>query len=83
MPKHTCFIDTDKKKYIYLFLVGLRHQGALDSRTRMTPNTRFCHRTTVTARKPASFWQEKRDIVVILVRDFARMSSSQNKSTTR
>ena len=27
----------------------------------MTTSTRFSHRTTVSARKPASFWREKRD----------------------
>ena len=37
----------------------------------------------VSARKPASFWREKRVTVVILVRGFAKMSSCQNKSTTR
>ena len=35
------------------------------------------------ARKPASFWREKRVTVVILVRGFAKMSTCQNKSTTR
>ena len=38
---------------------------------------------TLSARKPASFWREKRVTVVILVRGFAKMSSCQNKSTTR
>ena len=32
---------------------------------------------------PASFWREKRDADVILVQGFAKMSSNQNKSTTR
>ena len=59
-----------------------REYRALDSRTRTTTSTRFSHRT-VSARKPASFWREKRDTVVILVRGFARMSSCQNKSTKR
>ena len=50
---------------------------------RTTTTTRFSHRTTVSARKPASFWREKRDTGVILVRGFAKMLSCQNKSTTR
>ena len=54
--------------------------GPLDSRTRTTTSTRFSHRTTLSARKPASFWREKRDTVVILVRGFAKMLSCQNKS---
>ena len=37
----------------------------------------------MSACKPASFCREKRDAVVILVRGFAKMSSNQNKSTTR
>ena len=37
----------------------------------------------MSARKAASFWREKRDAVVILVRGFAKMLSKQNKSTTR
>ena len=37
----------------------------------------------VSARKPASFWREKRDTVVILVRGFPKMLSCQNKSRTR
>ena len=36
-------------------------------RTRTTTTTRFSHRTTVSARKSASFWREKRDTVVISV----------------
>ena len=59
------------------------HQRVSDSRTRTTTSTRFSHRTRVSARKPALFWREKRDTVVILVRGFAKMSSCQNKSTTR
>ena len=55
----------------------------LDSRTRTTTSTRFSHSTTLSARKPASFWWEKRDTVVILVRGFAKMLSCQNKSRTR
>ena len=56
----------------------------LDSSARTTRrSTRFSHRTTVRARKPASFWREKRDTVVILVRGFAKMLSCQNNSTTR
>ena len=37
----------------------------------------------MSARKPASFWREKCDAVVILVRGFAKISSNQDKSTTR
>ena len=62
--------------------VVLTQYRALDSRTRTTTSTKFSHSTTVSARKPASFWREKRVTVVILVRDFAKMSSCQNKSTT-
>ena len=53
------------------------YEGPLDSRTR------FSHTATVSARKPASFWREIRDTVVILVRVFAKMSSCQKKLTTR
>ena len=35
------------------------------------------------AGKPASFWWEKLDTVVILVRGFAKMLSCQNKSKLR
>jgi len=52
----------------------------LNSRTRTTTITRFSHRTTLSARKPTSFWRET---VVILVRGFAKMLSRQNKSRTR
>mgnify|MGYP000677641609 CR=1 FL=1 len=56
--------------------------SALDTWTTTTTSTRFSHRTTLSARKPMSFWREKRDTaVVILVRGFAKMLSSQNKST--
>ena len=55
---------------------------ALDSRTRTTTSARFS-RATISARKPASFWREKRDIVVILAQGFAKMLSCQNKSRTR
>ena len=34
---------------------------------------------TVRARKPASFWREKRDAVIIFLRGFAKMLSCQNK----
>ena len=44
----------------------------------MTTSTRF-----MSARKPASFWREKRDTVVILAQGFAKMLSCQNKSRTR
>ena len=35
-------------------------------------STRFSHRTTLSARKPRSFWREKLDTVVILLRGFAK-----------
>ena len=35
----------------------------------------------MSARKPASFWREKRDAAVILVRGFAKMSSNQVNNT--
>ena len=41
---------------------------------------RFSQRTTLSARKPASFWREKRDTVIILVRGFAKLLSCQNMS---
>ena len=53
----------------------LTEYRALDSRTRTTTTTRFSYRTTVSARKPASFWREKRATIVILERGFAKMSS--------
>ena len=37
----------------------------------------------MSAHKPASFWWEKRDIVVILLQGFAKMLSCQNKSRVR
>ena len=37
----------------------------------------------MSVRKPASFWREKRDTVVILLRDFAKMLSCQKQSRTR
>ena len=43
---------------------------------------RFSHRITLGAHKSASFWREKHDTIVILVRGFAKMLSSQNKSRT-
>ena len=52
-----------------------RQNRALDSRTRTTMSTRFSHRTTVSMHKPASFWQEKRDTVIILVQGLAKMFS--------
>ena len=54
-----------------------------DSRKRTTTSTRFSYRATLSARKPTSFWREKRDTVVTLVRGFAKMLSRQNKSRTR
>ena len=56
--------------------------GPLDSRTRKTTSTRFSHRTTLSARKPASFWREKRDTVVILVRGFAKNNVVSKKART-
>ena len=61
-------------------LPGIFQKGPLDSRTTTTTSTRFSHRTTLSARKPASFWREKGDTVVILVRGFAKMLSCHNKS---
>ena len=55
-------------------------ERTLDCRTRTTTSTTCSHRTTLSARKPTSFWREKRDTVVILVRGFAKMLSSENKS---
>ena len=52
---------------------------SLDSRT----ITRFSLRITASVRKPASYWREKRDTIVILVRGFAIMLSCQNKPRTR
>ena len=46
-------------------------------------STRFSHRTTPSKPKPASFWHEKGDIVVILVQSFAKMLLCHNKSRTR
>ena len=46
-------------------------------------STRFSHRTTASVRKPASFWWEKRDTIVILVRGFAEMLMCQNRSRKR
>ena len=55
----------------------------LDSKTRTTTSTRFSRRTTLSVRKPASFWREKRDTVVILVRGFAKnvVVSKHGKNT--
>ena len=60
-----------------------RQKRALDSRTRTTTSTRFSHRATLVARKPTSFWREKRDTVVILVRGFAKnvVEAKQVKNT--
>ena len=41
--------------------VHVEYYGASDSRTRATTSTRFSHKTKETARKPASFWRQKRD----------------------
>ena len=38
-------------------------------------SARFSHRKTVSMSKPASFRQEKRDTVIILVQGFVKMSS--------
>ena len=35
---------------------------------------RFSHRTTLSVRKPVSFWQEKCDTVVILLQGFPKNS---------
>ena len=44
---------------------------------------RFSHRTTLSARKPRSFWREKLDTVVILLRGFVKkvVVSKQVKNT--
>ena len=46
-------------------------------------STRFSHRTTLSARKPRSFWREKLDTVVILLRGFVKkvVVSKQVKNT--
>ena len=64
-------------------LVSATHERALDFRTRTTMSTRFPHRNTLSACKPASFWQEKRDAVIILVQGFAQnvVVSKQFKNT--
>ena len=43
----------------------------------------FSHRTTLSACKPASFWREKCDTIVILEQGFAKILSCQNKSRTQ
>ena len=43
----------------------------------MTLSTRFSHRATWSVLKPASFWQEKRDAIIILVQCFAKILSCQ------
>ena len=53
------------------------------TRTKKRASTRFSHGTTLSARKPVSFWQGKRDIVVILVQGFAKMLSCQIKLRPR
>ena len=80
-----CSVDQKEDSFLTSSKLGFFPQQyrALDSRTRTTTSTRFSHRTTLSARKPASFWREKRDIVVILVQGFAKMLSCQNKSRTR
>ena len=63
--------------FLYISLpYSSKQQRALDSSARTTTSTRFSHKATVSARKPASFWREKRDAAVILVRGFAKMSSN-------
>ena len=42
----------------------------------------FSHLTTMSAHKPASFWREKHDTVVIL-QGFPKMLWCQNKSRTQ
>ena len=64
-------------------LSGQQNSGnsrALDSRTKTTTPTTLSHRTTLSMRKQTSFWREKHDAVVILVRSLAKMLSSQKKS---
>ena len=56
---------------------GVSVERALDSRTRMTASTRFSHATTLSARKPASFWRENLNTVVILVRGFVVVSKQE------
>ena len=72
---------------LFIFTRGLQFREhfvtLIISRTRTSASTRLSHRTTVSAPTPPSFWREKRDAVVSLVRGFAKMSSSQNKSPTR
>ena len=53
--------------------------AALYFKTRTS--TRFSHRTTLSASKQASFCRVKLDIVVILVRGFAKMLWCQVKNT--
>jgi len=76
-------ISEDFKILMDIAVTFTAYWRALDSRTRTTTSTRFSHRATLSARKPTSFWREKRDTVVILVRGFAKMLSRQNKSRTR
>ena len=64
---------------VLVLVLVLESIGPLDSRTRTT-STRFSHRATFSARKPAIFWRDKGGTVVILLRGFARMLSCQNKS---
>ena len=59
-----------------------KENNALDSGTRATTSTTFSHRATLCARKPTSFWREKRGAVVILERGLAKMLWRQNKSRT-
>ena len=51
------------------------HKGTLDSRMRTRMSTTFFHRTTMSERKPTSFWQEQRDTVIILLQGFANILS--------
>ena len=55
---------------------------SFDSRTRTATSTRFSHRTTVSTRKPASFWREKRETVVILLQGFTNVVVSKRVNNT-
>ena len=62
---------------VFLF----RQQRPLDSRTRTTTSTRFSYSETVSARQVASFGVKNAVGVVILLRDFAKMSQWPKKVT--
>ena len=56
-----------------LFFLFFFCNAFFNSSTRKVTSTRFSHRKILSARKPASFWLEIRDTVVILVRGLAKM----------